>query len=70
MSKRRRPRVITNSLKAVIRKSGLTHYRIAKDAGFKPEQLDRFMSGDRDIMLATADRIAKFFGLELRERGE
>jgi plasmid maintenance system antidote protein VapI len=55
-------------LRAAIRESGLTSYRIAKDCGIKPDQIDRFVSGERDLRLATAELIAERLGLELRKR--
>jgi predicted transcriptional regulator len=54
-------------LKAAIRESGLTHYRIAKTAGIGPETIDRFMAG-RDIRISTVDKIAEALGLELRPK--
>jgi len=57
---------ITDPLRRAIRKSGLSHYRIAKEAGLQAGQLDRFMSGERDLMAGSADRLAAYFGLELR----
>ena len=41
--------------KTAIVGSGLTHYRIAKDAGVKPDILDRFVSGEREVRLQTAE---------------
>ena len=52
MAKRRK--TIVDQLKDAIRKSGKTHYRIAKDAGIGPGQIDRFVSGERDIRISTA----------------
>ncbi len=57
---------ITDPLRCAIRASRLSHYRIAKDAGLQAGQLDRFMSGERDLMAASVDRLAAYFGLELR----
>ena len=60
------PSPISGPLKLAIKQSGLSHYRIAKDAGITPEQLDRFMSGERGLQLASADKVASCLGLELR----
>ena len=57
---------ISDQLRDAIRKSGLTHYRIAKDAGMKPEQISRFVAGERTVTLDTAARIAEVLRLELR----
>jgi len=60
---------ITEPLRKAILASGLSHYRIATDAGLQAGQLDRFMSGERDLMAASADKLAAYFGLELQKRG-
>ena len=57
---------IADVLKAAIKASKLTHYRVAKLAGTSPPVVDRFVSGERDIRLATAAKIAAALGLELR----
>ena len=54
---------LADQLRAAIVESGLTHYRIAKDAGIKPDILDRFVSGERDVRLQTAEKIALVLGL-------
>lgn len=67
---------LDETLKAAIRKSGLTHYAIGKQAGVDPSVIDRFMA-DRDaagrggdMRLSTASKIAAAMGLELRPAGE
>jgi hypothetical protein len=71
---------IVAALQRAIRESGLTHYRLAKDAGISPEIIDRFMAEDkpgvkpddkrhRDVRLETAEKLAKVLNLELRKRG-
>ena len=52
-----------------IRQSGLTHYRLGKDAGVAPAQLDRFVAGERDLTLTTAAKVARALGLVLVSRG-
>lgn len=67
---------LDETLKAAIRKSGLTHYAIGKQAGVDPSVIDRFMA-DRDaagrggdMRLSTASKIAAAMGLELRAAGD
>jgi hypothetical protein len=57
---------LTNSLRAAISRSGLTHYRIGLDAGVSPTVLDRFVHGKRDIRLTTAAKVCGVLGLELQ----
>jgi transcriptional regulator with XRE-family HTH domain len=62
----KQPKPIDAALKAAIAKSGLTHYALAKVTGVTAGQLDRFMSGERDLRLSSASAIAAALGLELR----
>jgi hypothetical protein len=59
---------VCDQLRAAIRASGMTHYRIGKDAGVKPEIVARFDRGERDIRAATFAKIAAALGLELRTK--
>ena len=51
----KRARQMADVLRRAIRDSGLTSYRIAKDAGTTPDQVDRFLAG-RDLRVSTAGR--------------
>ncbi len=64
MSKKK-PASIVDQLRRAIQGSGLTHYRIAKDAGIRPDILDRLVSGERDVRLETAAKVARVLKLEL-----
>jgi DNA-binding phage protein len=60
---------ISDQLRAAIEariKTGTTAYRIAKDAGLKPEVLYRFLNVGLDLRLSTAAKLAAVLGLELR----
>ena len=61
-------RTAVDVLRKAIRDSGLTHYRIGKDAHVKPDQVARFVSGERDLRFATAAKIIDVLGLELVSR--
>ena len=67
MAKRK---TMSDTLRAAIKSSGLSNYRIAKDAGIEPDSIDRFVrvEGRRDLRLETAEKIADVLGLELRKR--
>jgi len=56
---------IQEALRRAIAKSGKTHYRLGKDAELAPEVIDRFVTGERDIRLATAAKLADALGLQL-----
>ena len=59
---------IENVLKSAIKKSGLTHYALSKLSDCTPSQIDRFISRERDLSLATASRIAQALGFQLSQK--
>ena len=56
---------LANKLRRAIIDSGLTHYAIGKLSGVDTAVIDRFVSGERDIRLETAGRIAEPLGYKL-----
>jgi plasmid maintenance system antidote protein VapI len=62
----KKPVLIDQQLRESIAKSGLTAYRIANEAGIAIPVVARFISGERDLRLATAAKVAYVLGLELR----
>jgi transcriptional regulator with XRE-family HTH domain len=61
----KKPRPIDTTLRSALKASGLTHYAIAKLSGVTPSQIDRFVSGQRDLTLHSAAALAAALGLEL-----
>lgn len=57
--------MIDEQLKQAIVDSGKTAYAIAREAGLRPEQVARFVTGKRDLTLSTAARVAAVLGLAL-----
>ena len=68
-SKTKRP-TIAATLRTAIADSGETVYAIAKGTGIAQPVLWRFMAGERDLTLRTADKLMDFFNLEIRPRGK
>lgn len=62
---RRTGESLSAALKDAIQKSNRSVYQIAKDAGVSPIVVSRFLSGERDIRMATADKLADVLGLRL-----
>jgi len=58
---------LTNSLKAAIKASDMTVYQISKESGVTQAMISRFLSDERDIRLATADKLSAVLGLELKQ---
>jgi hypothetical protein len=54
---------ISDALRAAIAASPKSVYQICKEAGISQIVVSRFLSGERDIRLATADRLAKALGI-------
>jgi len=59
---------IPQALRTAIHKSGKTVYRIAKESGVAHPIILRFLSGERDIRLETAEKLAHALGLELKQK--
>jgi hypothetical protein len=56
---------IAESLKQAIRVSGRSVYQVSKDSGIAQIVIARFLSGERDIRMATADKLARALNLQL-----
>lgn len=56
---------LQGQFRRAIEGSGLSLYRIAKGSGIAYQVLHRFASGERDLTLETASRLADYFGMRL-----
>jgi transcriptional regulator with XRE-family HTH domain len=56
---------ISDALRHAIQTSPKSVYQICKGAGISQIFVSRFLSGERDIRLATADRLARTLGIEV-----
>ena len=56
---------LQDQLRQAIEDSGLTLYAISKGSGIAYPVVYRFASGERDLTLATASRLADYFGMRL-----
>jgi plasmid maintenance system antidote protein VapI len=56
---------LQDALKAGIRQSNKTPYQLAKESGVSQPIISRFVNGERDIRLETADKLAAALGLKL-----
>ena len=59
------PNSLSEALRSAIRQSALSADEIAEKAKVSPMIIARFMSGERDIHLETADRLADVLGVKL-----
>ncbi len=58
-------RSLGDQLRQAIKDSGLSVYAVAKGSGLSQPATLRFVNQERDLYLSSADRLAKFFGMEL-----
>jgi transcriptional regulator with XRE-family HTH domain len=56
---------LSTALRDSIRGSGQSVYQVAKSANVSQIVISRFLSGERDIRMETADRLAEALGLKL-----
>ena len=56
---------LSQVLREALRASDKSIYQIAVDAGLSQIVISRFLSGERDIRMATADKLAEALGLKL-----
>jgi plasmid maintenance system antidote protein VapI len=57
---------ITDKLRQAVRDAGLSVNAVATAAGIPQPVLHRFMSGERDLTLRTAQKLADYLGLTLQ----
>lgn len=62
------PGALSDALRAAVQASPKSVYQICKEAGISQIVVSRFLSGERDIRLATADRLAKALGIAIAIR--
>lgn len=56
---------LASQLRDAIEQYPRTRYSLAKEAGIGQIAIDRFMSGERDMQLRNAGKIARVLGLKL-----
>ena len=59
---------LSESLKLLIEQSGYSNYQLSHLTGVSQSVLNRFVSGERDITLKTAGKLASVLKAELRIR--
>ncbi len=62
------PAPITNKLRRAIVESGVTYKALSRETGVARASIQRFVDGRQSLRLDMADRLAAYFGLELREQ--
>ena len=59
---------LTEQLLTAISESGLSVNRLAKESGVEQSSLQRFVTGERDMRLSNANKLAACLGLYLARR--
>lgn len=62
-------KTLSEQLRDAIKRDGRSLYALAVDSGVDRGVLVRFMNGEREPTLPTADRICRVLGLELQAGG-
>ena len=58
-------RSMPDIIRSAVRRDGRSVYRLALDSGVNQGVLGRFMRGERDMKLRTADKVCRALGLKL-----
>ena len=58
---------LADQLRKAIKDSGLSTYAVAKGSGLSYPATLRFISGERDLYLSSATKLAHYFGMEFTE---
>ena len=56
---------LAEQLRKTVKGSGLTLYAVAKRSGVPYAVLSRFMTSERDLRLATVEKLCKLFSMRL-----
>jgi plasmid maintenance system antidote protein VapI len=59
---------MSEPLRRAIVESGVAFLKIEQDTGIARASISRFVAGRRSLRLDLADRLAAYFGLELRPK--
>ncbi len=62
----RNERTFADLIRATTEARGLTAYALARDSGVNSAVVGRFLKGQRDVTLTTAEKMCRALGLELR----
>jgi plasmid maintenance system antidote protein VapI len=68
MGKKKQVVTVSEVLRTAIGKSGLTLYRVAKNAGVGYTTLHRFMHRERALSMDALDKLCVSMGLELQQK--
>lgn len=53
-------------IRQAFKRDGRTPYALARDSGVNSAVVGRFLKGERDVTLTTAEKLCRALGLELR----
>ena len=65
---KRKAKTMTDTLIAAVKKTGKRITVVAREAGIAQSVLYRFVMGERDLQLRSAEKLAAYLGLELRPK--
>jgi plasmid maintenance system antidote protein VapI len=63
-------RLLSDVLRRAIVESGMSFMALEKETGVLRQSLMKFVRGTQSLRLDMADKLASYFGLELRAKGK
>jgi transcriptional regulator with XRE-family HTH domain len=57
--------MVGNRLRAVLKREGVSAYRLWKDLGIDQAEMSRFFHGNQNISLGKLERIADYLGYDI-----
>ena len=68
MPLKRDPKTVTETLKETMERTGKNLHELSRMTGLLPEQLSRFLKGERGLHSDSIDKLCQAFNLELVPR--
>lgn len=56
---------VSSELRAALKRSGMSAYRISKESGVTISTVTRFLAEERDLSLTSVDKLCRLLGLRL-----
>lgn len=61
---------ISEVLRRAVVESGISHLRLEQETGLSRGSIARFVNRQTDLYLESADKLARYFGIEARQSGQ
>jgi len=65
MTRKKKPKIISQQLREAIDASGMSRYRICKEIELSESTMSHFMAGQCGLSMTTIDRLGELLGLRI-----